>query len=143
MGLFRRLAGKEKVVDTTLAGKIATAGITADKLSSKAIVLSHLDKYMILSSKIPTRTKNKLSKFRLMPTIVRYNTCQLGGQRAAELLDVTPNQVRFGHIKIALPDVLLNNGRLDMAKRNILWASDTGRLRLILLLEMPCSKTNR
>jgi hypothetical protein len=65
MGLFRRLAGKEKVVDTTLAGKIATAGITADKLSSKAKVSkATLDKYMDTEFEdIPTRTKNKLSKF--------------------------------------------------------------------------------
>ena len=65
MGLFRRLAGIEKVVDTTLAGKIATAGITVDKLSNKAKVSkATLDKYMDTEFEdIPTRTKNKLSKF--------------------------------------------------------------------------------
>ena len=51
--VFRRLAGKEKVVDTTLAGKIATAGITADKLSVKQKFLRLLwTSIWILSSKI-------------------------------------------------------------------------------------------
>ena len=65
MGLFRRIAGKKKVVDTTLAGKIASAGTTADKLSKKAKVSkATLDKYKDTEFKdIPTRTKNKLSKF--------------------------------------------------------------------------------
>jgi len=47
MGLFRRLAGKQKVVDTTLAGKMASAGITDKKLSQKAKVsMATLNKYM-------------------------------------------------------------------------------------------------
>lgn len=65
MGLFRRLAGKQKVVDTTLAGKMASAGITDQKLSQKAKVsMATLNKYMDTEFEdIPTRTKNKLSKF--------------------------------------------------------------------------------
>jgi len=65
MGLFRRLAGKKKVVDTTLAGKMASAGITDKKLSEKAKVsMTTLNKYMDTEFEdIPTRTKNKLSKF--------------------------------------------------------------------------------